>query len=291
VSKPVLGVIVGTVFGAIDGASAWFSPEAQSMMFPIVVGSTIKGVATGWLAGLIARRCHSLILGLFSGLMIGFALSSLAALEQSDHYLEIVLPGMLVGALVGLITQRYPQRITGTSTAIALIVIVWSTILSAGHQTPTAPDPFQRVAFMLGKWQGEQQGQPGKGVATREYSRVLNSRFIRVVNRSEYPPQEKNPKGEIHQDEGFFSFDRARKKLVLRQFHIEGFFNQYLEDDGATPTSISFTSEALENIPPGWKARETYTVHGPDEFEEVFELAEAGKPYEVYSRVRFKRVK
>lgn len=36
-------------------------------------------------------------------------------------------------------------------------------------------------------------------------------------------------------------------------------------------------------------ARETYTVVGPDEFEEVFEIAGPGKPFEVYSRARLKR--
>jgi hypothetical protein len=52
-----------------------------------------------------------------------------------------------------------------------------------------------------------------------------------------------------------------------------------------------FTAEATENIPSGWRARETYIVHGPDEFEEVFELSEAGKPFEGYSRARLRRVK
>jgi hypothetical protein len=32
-------------------------------------------------------------------------------------------------------------------------------------------------------------------------------------------------------------------------------------------------------------------VHGPDEFEEIFELAEPGKPFEQYSRARLMRVK
>jgi hypothetical protein len=49
------------------------------------------------------------------------------------------------------------------------------------------------------------------------------------------------------------------------------------------------TSEAIEN-PPGWRARETYAILGPDEFEEVFELAEPGKAFELYSRAHFKRV-
>ena len=52
-----------------------------------------------------------------------------------------------------------------------------------------------------------------------------------------------------------------------------------------------FTTEAIENIPSGWRARETYIVHGSDEFEEVFELSAAGKPFELYSRARLKRVK
>jgi len=45
-------------------------------------------------------------------------------------------------------------------------------------------------------------------------------------NQSTYPPQAKNPKGEQHEDRGFISYDKARKKFVLRQFHVEGFVNR-----------------------------------------------------------------
>ena len=68
----------------------------------------------------------------------------------------------------------------------------------------------------------------------------------------------------------------------MRQFHVEGFVNQYLQDADSSATKLVFTTESIENIPAGWRARETYIVHGLDEFEEVFELAEAGKPFEVY---------
>src|SRR5262249_15309755 len=50
-----------------------------------------------------------------------------------------------------------------------------------------------------------------------------------------------------------------------------------------------FESEALENVPNGWKARETYEVASRDEFVETFEIAQSGKPYQVYSRARFNR--
>jgi len=58
--------------------------------------------------------------------------------------------------------------------------------------------------------------------------------------------------------------------------------------DGST---IVFTSESIENIPAGFRARETYKILGPDEFTEVFEIAEPGKDFEVYSEAHFKRKK
>ena len=51
-----------------------------------------------------------------------------------------------------------------------------------------------------------------------------------------------------------------------------------------------FESEGFENLSNKWRARETYEILGPDEFVEIFELAMADKPFEVYSTNRFKRV-
>ena len=48
---------------------------------------------------------------------------------------------------------------------------------------------------------------------------------------------------------------------------------------------------ATGSMLPGWRARETYIFHASGEVEEVFELAEAGRPFNVYSRVRLRRVK
>ena len=112
---------------------------------------------------------------------------------------------------------------------------------------------------------------------------------MQVRNRSVYPARAKNPKGEMHEDMGLLSFDNARKRIVFRQFHVEGFVNQYVMEPPAKRGVLVFATEAIENIPPGWRARETYTILGPDEFEEVFELSEAGKAFEVYSRSRLKR--
>ena len=112
-------------------------------------------------------------------------------------------------------------------------------------------NPWKPLRALIGKWEGDVNGEPGSGKAQREYEFIMNNRFMQVRNKSTYPPQEKNPKGETHEDVGFFSYDKAAKKLMLRQFHIEGFVNQFaldtVSDEGRT---IVFISTAIENIAP-----------------------------------------
>jgi len=158
-----------------------------------------------------------------------------------------------------------------------------------GQEKP--PDRWAPFRGFLGVWEGTSHGQSGDGTLRREYRLVLGDRFIEVRNRSVYPPQEKNQKGEIHEDVGYLSVDRARKLFVLRQFHVEGFVNTYAALASSTPPGpIVFTTEAIENIPPGWRARETYRFEGPDELIEIFELAEPGKEFTTYSEAKLKRV-
>jgi hypothetical protein len=167
--------------------------------------------------------------------------------------------------------------------AVALIL---SSFLAA--QTTSAPDIWKPVRFLVGAWEGDPHGQPGRGTSQREYKFVLNAKYLEVRNKSVYPAQAQNPKGEVHEDWGMISYDRSRKTFVLRQFHVEGFVNQYAAEpvrDGV----LSFQSEAIENIRAGYRARETYTIIGPDEFVERFELAEPGKDFEVYTETHFRR--
>ena len=54
---------------------------------------------------------------------------------------------------------------------------------------------------------------------------------------------------------------------------------------------IALTSESIENIPAGFRARETYKMLGRDEFVEIFKIAEPGKDFEIYSESHLKRKK
>lgn len=164
--------------------------------------------------------------------------------------------------------------------------------VSAATQSNQKPDVWELLKFFVGVWEGTSKGQPGQGTCAREYQFALNGKFLQVRNNSTYAPQERNPKGEVHEDWGMFSYDRARKKFVLRQFHVEGFVNQYVDETlAADGKTLGFISENIENIPAGFRARETYRILNADEFTETFELAEPGKAFEVYSETRFKRKK
>jgi len=168
-------------------------------------------------------------------------------------------------------------------------LVLFSSLAPA--QTTTRSDSWEPIRALVGTWEGTGKGQPGDSKVQREYRLVLNDKFLHVQNKSTYEPQPKNPKGEVHEDWGMISFDKGRKKFVLRQFHVEGFVNQFVmnsSDDGKT---IVFTSESIENIPAGYRARETYKIVGADEFIEIFEIAEPGKDFEVYSENHFRRKK
>ena len=51
-----------------------------------------------------------------------------------------------------------------------------------------------------------------------------------------------------------------------------------------------FASEAFENIPASMEARESYTLTSADTFEDVFEIAEDGVTFQIYSHNTLTRV-
>jgi len=177
---------------------------------------------------------------------------------------------------------------------VTLLGLLCAASLAVAEPSPPAkkPDPWEPVRFLLGRWAGDSEGEPGLGKSVREYAFVLNGKFIEVRNQSTYPPQEKNPKGEVHEDRSLLSYDRGAKKLVLCMFTVEGFVNHYVLDSvSADGRTLVFTTVAIENIPAGFRARETYTRISDDEFTELFEIAEPGKEFGKYSGAHFKRAK
>ena len=115
-SKTILGLILGGILGIFDGLSALVSaPEVAPQIVTIVLGSTFKGLVAGVLIGYFARKVNSLPLGIVFGLALSLAFAYLVAAQPDPvtgrhYYWEIMLPGGLLGVIVGYATQKYGTR-------------------------------------------------------------------------------------------------------------------------------------------------------------------------------------
>ena len=111
-NKPVLGLLLGGVLGIFDGLSALISaPEVAPDIVGIVIGSTVKGIVAGAIIGYIATRVQSqqalLIVGLAVGAFFAFLIAAIPQPDGTHYWWQIMLPGSVLGLIVGYATQRY----------------------------------------------------------------------------------------------------------------------------------------------------------------------------------------
>jgi len=110
VNKILVGLVFGLVLGALDGATVWFYPETRPLIGGILIGSSFKAMLVGISSGWFARKVHSagwgIAVGSALGLLFAFLVAFMDAKSGKSHDLEIMLPGFVVGAIVGFLTQR-----------------------------------------------------------------------------------------------------------------------------------------------------------------------------------------
>lgn len=115
-NKPLLGLLLGGVLGAFDGLSALVSaPETAPGIMGIVLGSMGKGLVAGVIIGFFSRKVNNLAAGIIFGLTMGALFAYPIAIQQMPpnnevYFWEILIPGSLVGLIVGFATQRYGTR-------------------------------------------------------------------------------------------------------------------------------------------------------------------------------------
>lgn len=62
----------------------------------------IVGLLSGW----FARKVHSIKWGIVVGAGLGLLFAFLVAAMQKNHYPEIMIPGFVLGGVIGFLTQR-----------------------------------------------------------------------------------------------------------------------------------------------------------------------------------------
>jgi hypothetical protein len=107
-TKPMLGLVVGGTLGLLDGLSGFFEPSLAPVMGSVITFSLLKGLAAGLATGYVSQRFHSMIVGILAGTGIAAVLSLLVILRAGMAlFWDILLPGMLLGVIVGFATQRF----------------------------------------------------------------------------------------------------------------------------------------------------------------------------------------
>jgi hypothetical protein len=110
-TKPILGLVVGGTLGLIDGLSGFFDPSLAPMMGSVITFSMLKGLLSGVAIGYFAKRVRSMPWGLVAGVAIAALFSLLVILHAGmGLFWDIMLPGMLLGLVVGFATQKFGRQ-------------------------------------------------------------------------------------------------------------------------------------------------------------------------------------
>ena len=117
ITKPMLGLAVGGTLGLLDGLSGFFEPSLAPVMSSVITFSLLKGLVAGIATGYVSQRVHSMLVGILAGIGIAAALSLLVILHAGTAmFWDIMIPGMLLGLIVGFATQRFGKK---TETIVA----------------------------------------------------------------------------------------------------------------------------------------------------------------------------
>src|SRR5580700_3314505 len=110
-TKPILGLAVGGTLGLLDGLSGFFEPSLAPVMGSVITFSMLKGLVSGVMIGYVSQKVHSMLLGILAGFAIAAVLSLLVILRAGMAlFWDIMLPGMLLGVIVGFCTQKFGRR-------------------------------------------------------------------------------------------------------------------------------------------------------------------------------------
>jgi hypothetical protein len=112
-SKPMLGLALGGTLGLLDGLTGFFEPSLAPVMGSVITFSMLKGLVSGVLIGYVSQKVHSMLVGVLAGIAIAALLSFLVILRAGmPLFWDIMLPGMLLGVIVGFCTQKFGQGVS-----------------------------------------------------------------------------------------------------------------------------------------------------------------------------------
>jgi hypothetical protein len=137
-------------------------------------------------------------------------------------------------------------------------------------------DPWSDYRFLLGDWQGEGDGGPGKGSGGFSFARDLQGKVLVRKNRTDFPATSGRP-ASTHEDLMVVYPGEGGRNARAIYFDSEGHVINYVASFSSDKRTLTFVSDATPSTP---RFRLSYT-HGEGETLRIkFEIAAPGKPDE-----------
>ncbi len=156
----------------------------------------------------------------------------------------------------------------------------------AQTQAPASADPWARLNFLVGEWQGVGSGAAGEPTGGTTFAFDLGGKILVRKNWAKYPPKPGEKEGLSHEDLMIVypGADGASFRAVY--FDNEGHVIHYALSFPKTAGSVVLESEPGM---PGPRFRLTYEL-GPDGvLQNVFLIAPPGKEFMPYVRGSLKK--
>jgi hypothetical protein len=146
-------------------------------------------------------------------------------------------------------------------------------------QAPKPADPWARLNFLVGDWEGVGTGAPGEAVGGTGFTFGLDKHVLVRKNWAKYPPKAGEKAGLSHEDLMIIypASDGASFRAIY--FDNEGHVIHYAVSFPQSPHSAVFETDSAGQGP---RFRMTYALKADGGLENVFWIAPPAGEFKVY---------
>jgi hypothetical protein len=163
---------------------------------------------------------------------------------------------------------------------LALVLALSGGVLRAGQASPPA-DPWTRLNFMVGEWQGVGTGAPGEGVGGTSFTFALDRNVLVRKNWATYPAKPGAATGNSHEDLMVIYPAPGGSGLKAIYFDNEGHVIQYAASFPGPAGEVVFESDPDSAGP---RFRLDYALAADGKLTVIFSIAIPGSDFKEYAR-------
>ena len=186
----------------------------------------------------------------------------------------------------GEIRNKFIKKICGVFMKLKLLIIITFLFNSTLTHCQENSNHWDKFNYLIGNWQGEGSGDPGKGEGYFSFKLDLDNKILIRNSHSEYPAVKDKPLI-IHDDLMIVYLNYSGKPERAIYFDNEGHVINY-SITFSDSNDIVFTSDIVPKFP---IFKLTYSKIENDLLNTKFEISQDGKNYITYVEGKSKRQK